>query len=183
MAATTRTSTRSARVSPTGRTSSSWRKRSSLSWSCERQLAHLVEEERAAVGLGGEALLVAAGVGEGALAWPNSSDSTSSAGMAPQFTATKGRAARGESSWRARATSSLPVPDSPCKSTVVFTGATLRTCRSTSAMGPSPATMASARYSAASSVRRRRFSRERRSRSSAFCRTSSTSSGLKGLET
>ena len=46
----------------------------------------------------------------------------SSAGMAPQFTATKGMAERGESSWMARATSSLPVPDSPVTSTVALVG-------------------------------------------------------------
>ena len=45
--------------------------------------------------------------------WPNSSLSTSSAGTAAQFIFTKGWARRGDSSWMARATSSLPVPFSP----------------------------------------------------------------------
>ena len=48
--------------------------------------------------------------------------------MAPQFTGTKGPAARAEDWWMARATSSLPVPDSP----VTITGAMLRETLSTS---------------------------------------------------
>ena len=47
----TRTSTASVRVAPTGATSRSWSARSSLGCSVERQLADLVEEQRAAVGL------------------------------------------------------------------------------------------------------------------------------------
>ncbi len=52
--------------------------------------------------------------------WPNSSDSSSSAAIAEVFSATKGAAARGELSCSARATSSLPVPDSPVMSTVML---------------------------------------------------------------
>jgi hypothetical protein len=51
--------------------------------------------------------------------WPNSSLSSSSAGMAPQLIGTNGRAWRGEQSWMARATTSLPVPDSPSISTLL----------------------------------------------------------------
>ena len=47
----TRTSTRVASASPTGRTSLSCRTRRSFACSVERQLADLVQEERAAVGL------------------------------------------------------------------------------------------------------------------------------------
>ena len=43
--------------------------------------------------------------------------------MAAQFTVMKGRPARGELSWMARATSSLPVPDSPTTRTVTSVGA------------------------------------------------------------
>ena len=50
--------------------------------------------------------------------WPNSSDSSSSAGIAPQFTATKGRWRRGLAAWIARAAISFPVPDSPSIRTV-----------------------------------------------------------------
>ena len=51
--------------------------------------------------------------------WPKSSLSRSSPGRAPQFTATKGPARRGERAWIACATTSLPVPLSPVSSTVV----------------------------------------------------------------
>ena len=56
--------------------------------------------------------------------WPNSSDSSSVSGSAAQFTFTKGRAARGEPPWISPATSSLPVPVSPVRSTVERLGAT-----------------------------------------------------------
>ena len=45
--------------------------------------------------------------------WPKNSLSINSEGIAPQLTGTNGPAARGPSSWMERATSSLPVPDSP----------------------------------------------------------------------
>ena len=53
--------------------------------------------------------------------WPNSSDSISSSGIAPQLTAMNGAVARTPSLCSARATSSLPVPDSPVISTLVLT--------------------------------------------------------------
>ena len=49
----------------------------------------------------------------------------SSEGIAPQFTGTNGPSARAPLSWISRATSSLPVPDSP----VMCTGAWLRATR------------------------------------------------------
>ena len=45
--------------------------------------------------------------------WPNSSLSSSVSVSAPQLTLMNGPAARFERAWIARATSSLPVPDSP----------------------------------------------------------------------
>ena len=57
--------------------------------------------------------------------WPNSSDSSSVSGTAPQLTATNGRSRRSELKWIARATSSLPVPDSPPTSTVLLVLATI----------------------------------------------------------
>ena len=69
------------------------------------------------------------------LTWPNSSDSSRVSGMAPQLTATKGRSVRGESSCKARAASSLPVPDSPMSSTLVLVEATLRRTSNTRCMG------------------------------------------------
>ncbi len=49
---------------------------------------------------------------------PKSSDSRSVSVSAPQLRATKGWFRRGLRAWSARATSSLPVPDSPVTSTV-----------------------------------------------------------------
>ncbi|MNN08712.1 hypothetical protein D3C81_1215730 [compost metagenome] len=54
--------------------------------------------------------------------WPKNSLSISSEGMAPQLTGTNGCSVRGPSSWISRATSSLPLPDSP----LMYTGAWLR---------------------------------------------------------
>ena len=50
--------------------------------------------------------------------WPNSSDSIRVSGIAAQFTEISGALARFDRLCRARATSSLPVPDSPWISTV-----------------------------------------------------------------
>ncbi|MNC38828.1 hypothetical protein D3C75_874550 [compost metagenome] len=58
--------------------------------------------------------------------WPNSSDSIRVSGIAAQFTEINGALARFDRLCRARATSSLPVPDSPWISTVESVGATLR---------------------------------------------------------
>ena len=55
--------------------------------------------------------------------WPKSSLSTSSAGMEPQSTTTKGPEARGLAWWSASATNSLPVPLSPSMSTVASVAA------------------------------------------------------------
>ena len=52
--------------------------------------------------------------------------------MAAQLTATNGRLARGLWAWRARATSSLPVPDSPVISTLACEPATRRMSANTS---------------------------------------------------
>ena len=91
MAATTRTSTRRDASSPTRRTSPSCSARSSLTWSGDGQLAELVEEERAAIGLCEEARRGRAVAPVNApFAWPNSSLSSSVSGMAPQFTAMNG---------------------------------------------------------------------------------------------
>ena len=57
--------------------------------------------------------------------WPKSSDSSSVSGSAPQLSATKGRRAASELKCTARATSSLPVPDSPVISIVLLVGATV----------------------------------------------------------
>ncbi|MCY1537371.1 hypothetical protein D9M68_728620 [compost metagenome] len=58
--------------------------------------------------------------------WPKSSDSIRVSGIAAQFTEISGALARRERLCRARATSSLPVPDSPWIRTVESVGETLR---------------------------------------------------------
>ncbi|MNN49137.1 hypothetical protein D3C81_1636460 [compost metagenome] len=58
--------------------------------------------------------------------WPNSSDSIRLSGMAAQFTEIIGAFARFDRLCSARATSSLPVPDSPWINTLESVGATLR---------------------------------------------------------
>jgi len=56
--------------------------------------------------------------------WPNNSDSIKVSGRAEQLMATNGRRLRPDSSWTARAASSLPVPVSPVMSTLARVGAT-----------------------------------------------------------
>ena len=58
---------------------------------------------------------------------PNSSDSNSSAGIAAQLTATKGRSRRQPEKWIDRASSSFPTPVSPWIRTVVSRSTTERT--------------------------------------------------------
>ena len=58
--------------------------------------------------------------------WPKTSDSSRSCGMAPQFSAMNGPAARFELSCTASAQSSLPVPLSPVMNTVAIDRATER---------------------------------------------------------
>jgi hypothetical protein len=81
-----------------------------------RELADLIEEQRAAAGRVEEAPVKAP------RRLPNSSLSNRSAGSAAQLTATNGPAARELSACRARAVTSLPVPVSPSISTVASAG-------------------------------------------------------------
>ena len=69
------------------------------------------------------------------LTWPKSVDSSRSVGMAPVLTGTKGLSLRGEFMWMALAISSLPVPLSPCISTVERLGATCATRSKIFSMG------------------------------------------------
>ena len=70
------------------------------------------------------ALLVTAPV-KAPRSYPKSSDSRRFSGIAAQFIATKGLEARGLFSWTSSAISSLPVPLSPCTSTVALLCATV----------------------------------------------------------
>ena len=109
---------------PTRSTSRSCSTRSSLACSAQRQLADLVEEQGAAVGLLEErrARRRVAPV-KAPFSWPNSSLSSSVSGMrgavdGDERAARRARRCRGA----ARATSSLPVPVSPVMSTVRVDG-------------------------------------------------------------
>ena len=64
--------------------------------------------------------------------WPKSSDSSSWSGSAAQLMAMNGPWLRREAWWMKRATTSLPVPDSPVSSTVVSVCATRVACARTS---------------------------------------------------
>ena len=59
--------------------------------------------------------------------WPNSVDSSRSIGTEPVLTTTNGPSARGDRWWMARASSSLPVPDSPVSRMLERDGAARRT--------------------------------------------------------
>jgi hypothetical protein len=113
--------------------------------------------------------------------WPKSSDSSSVSGTAPQLRATNGCSRRSEFSWMARATISLPVPDSPVTSTVLLVLAMVPTIwKSASIAGLRPMTFDSpccacrARFSRTFSSFSRRASRCWR----IFSRSSSTLNGL-----
>ena len=106
--------------------------------------------------------------------WPNNSLSSNSPGMAPQLTGTKGLPSRPEMRCRLRATTSLPVPDSPVISTFTSVSASLATTSLTrwiAGLTPiSPCTAASPRVMSESAVPAR-YSWQRR----ALCKTSSRS--------
>ncbi len=91
----------------------------------QRQLADLVEEEGAAVGLLEGALARVGGAGEGALLVAEELALDELLGDGGAVDGDEGRARRAaEHAWRARATSSLPVPDSPRMATAAEEGAT-----------------------------------------------------------
>ena len=76
--------------------------------------------------------------------WPNNCDSASDSTRLEQLSVTNGPFGAGPNVWSARATSSLPVPDSPEISTVALYGLscdtdfrTLRTCAERTTMPPS----------------------------------------------
>ncbi|EKD68477.1 MAG: hypothetical protein ACD_47C00603G0001 [uncultured bacterium] len=109
--------------------------------------------------------------------WPNSSDSRSVSGIAAQFIFTNGFFALSLLSCMSRATSSLPVPDSPVINTVVFEPATLVIISKTplmAALAPMKLTSSETAFSAA-------FSSTRRVCSSAFFMRSLSSSGSNGF--
>jgi hypothetical protein len=104
-------------------------------------------------------------------------------GSAAQLTTTKGPLARSESSWMARATSSLPVPDSPRTSTVAVDGAACCTISIMATMAGEPPMMGRARVRpiSASSRLSITFSALRAWRSSARSTVRMTSADLNGF--
>jgi hypothetical protein len=83
-----------------------------------RHVADFVEEQRAALGLLEAPAALRLAPVKAPRSWPKSSDSSRSRGIAAVLMAMKGLSARGLWRCRARATSSLPEPDSPVISTV-----------------------------------------------------------------
>ena len=107
--------------------------------------------------------------------WPNNSDSSKSFGMAAVLIAMKGLVARGLCRCNARATSSLPVPDSPLISTVACDWVSLPMARNTSCMdAPWPRISGESCATSATSFCLRLSSNARRIRSTAW----STSNGF-----
>ena len=110
--------------------------------------------------------------------YPNSSDSSSCSGSAAQFSATNGPRRRADARWMNRATTSLPVPDSPVSSTVVSVSATCVARLSTSRHSgdwPTTRTVPVFESSSSASSRTRASSRSARACASATCRAASAS--------
>ncbi len=102
-----------------------------------RQLADLVEEERAAVGLLEEPARSPTAPVNAPRAWPKSSASSRSSASAAQLTVQSRRSRRGPNRCTPRATSSLPLPLSPSTST----GNGARAARSTDARSAEAASL------------------------------------------
>ncbi len=98
----------------------------------ERHVPDLVEEDGGAIRLLEQPGLIGDGAVKAPRLCPKSSDSISVGVSAVQFTVTSGLSCWYEYRWIARATSSLPVPDSPRISTVVGVGATRTICSASS---------------------------------------------------
>ena len=96
---------------------------------------------------------------------PKSSDSSSVSGSAAQLMATNGLSARSLRAWIMRATSSLPVPLSPVRSTEIFDAATRETRSSTRRIAAESPTKSRPAAERPVSSSRRRFSSSSRSRS------------------
>ena len=101
--------------------------------------------------------------------------------MAPQSMGTRGRPWRPLSSWRARATSSLPTPVSPWTSTVKFEAATCRIRRTTLCMPALPPSSDPSALPPPTLRRRLSICCSSSERSSARCTMTISSSVLTGL--
>ena len=117
----------------------------------ERQLADLVEEQRAAVGGLEQAGAAALAPVNAPRTWPNSSLSAMLIGRAAQLTCEQRSSARGDAACICSATSSLPTPVSPVMSTAESESATSAISRLAAARSPGWS-----RASRHRSIRRRR---------------------------
>ncbi len=141
MAATSRTSTVMVRWPPTRSNWRSWMARSSFTWAASGSSPTSSRNSVPPSAASKRPCCAWWAPVKAPRSWPKSADSTSASGSAAQFTATKGRPARGLSSWSARATTSLPVPLSPRSSTVARLGATWAiTCSTACQAGLRPMT-------------------------------------------
>ncbi len=113
--------------------------------------------------------------------WPNSSDSSRVSVRAAQETATNGPSARGLSAWMARASTSLPLPDSPRTRMVEAARAAVRASSNTDCMAGLFDTRSRKRYSRLSACRRTAFSRTSDCWLTIFCIMSDSSSGSNGF--
>ena len=180
-AATIRTSTRTGRSPPTRTSSRSSRTRRRPTWALAGRSATSSRKRVPPSASSRRPRRRSRAPVNAPFSWPKNSLSTRVAGMAPQLTATKGPSLLFEWRWIARATSSLPVPDSPWTRTVVSRGATLEMRWKMSAIAPEVPTMFSGRKRSSScpSSRSTRASRRASSRArSATSRSSALSNGL-----
>ena len=114
--------------------------------------------------------------------WPKSSDSSSSGGTAGVLTAMKGPFEHGLCSWRARATSSFPVPDSPVMSTVTVERESRPIARNTSCMAEAePTIVAGARSLSGAPIAPDAPAAPPRALATARSATETTSSTSRGL--
>ena len=132
-----------------------------------RNVADLVEEQRAAVRELEAPVRSALASVNAPFTWPNISLSNTVSGSPPAFTAMKDFSARSDQSWMSLASRLLPVPGSPVISTLASERATWRAIRTTSCIARELATR-----SVPSAPRRIAFSSARRRprrRASASC--------------
>jgi len=125
VAAIRRASVRRVRVLPSRSNSRSCSTRSSFGCNSSGNLAHLVEEEGAAMGQLKAAEALRNGAGKGAFFVPEEFAFEQAGGDGGTVERHEGLCAAPLSRWMARASTSLPVPVSPNRSTVASVGATV----------------------------------------------------------
>ena len=145
-----RTLTRTGAVPPTRSISRSWITRSSLA--CRRTSISLISSSSSVPPSAASNLPARRATAplNAPRSCPNSSDSSRFSGMAAQFSATNGPAARRERRWMCRASTSLPVPDSPVIRMLASDAATCSARRTAASIAGSRAIMACVSPDAAS---------------------------------